>query len=333
MKGVVRNAEGAVAEDFSGTVDLQLYDAEKVVSTKDAGASISRFYNDRSVRLTTTTVKVEKGRWEANLLLPSEIQNNYSPALISAYAWNSATGDEAHGFSEDLYVYGTTGATEDTTCPSIEAFYLNTPAFADGGVVSGNPLVFASFFDESGINLSDAGIGHKMTLILDGKKVYSDVNSYFIPDSSREGAGSICYPIEDIEPGRHTLSVQVWDNANNSSTADLEFNVGAALDPVITDLCTDVNPATTSVVFSVGVDRPNTRINCLLEVFDLSGRRVWDAEEEILTDMQSTMRVNWDLKDKGGVRVPRGIYLYRATVTSPEGTYSSKTRKLAVTAQ
>ena len=149
----------------------------------------------------------------------------------------------------------------------------------------------------------------------------------------REGAGSVCYPLEDIEPGKHTLTLSVWDNANNSSTRKIEFNVGAAVDPVITDLSTNVNPASTSVVFAVTIDRPNSNVDCNIEVFDLSGRTVWKSNSNATTDMQSSLSISWDLKDASGVRVPRGIYLYRATVRTPEGTYSSKSRKLAVTAQ
>ncbi|MDE6297939.1 MAG: T9SS type A sorting domain-containing protein, partial [Muribaculaceae bacterium] len=163
--------------------------------------------------------------------------------------------------------------------------------------------------------------------------VYTDLNTYFTVDPLRPDCGSICYPLEDIEPGKHTLTLSVWDNANNSSTAEIEFNVGAAIDPMIADLSTNVNPASTSVVFNVTIDRPNTEVNCLLEVFDLSGRTVWKSDRKVTTDMQSTLNTTWDLRDSSGVRVARGIYLYRATIRTAEGTYSSKSKKLAVTAQ
>lgn len=334
VEGVILDAEGNVAEEFNGTVELLLYDAEKVVETKDYGVGLDRTYNERSLKLSATSVKVENGRWNARLMLPSDITNNYSPALISAYAWNAADGREAHGHTENLYVYGYSSDSEpDTTAPVIESFYLSSKAFANGGVVNSNPLVFATLFDESGINLSDTGIGHQLSLTLDGKKYYTDVNSYFSTDHAREGAGNICYPLEDLEPGKHSLTLTVWDNAGNSASRTIEFNVGAALDPVISDLSTNVNPASTSVIFSITVDRPNTTLETELEVFDLSGRRVWNYSENVTTDMQSTTTKEWNLQDQGGVRVPRGIYLYRATVRTAEGTHTSKTRKLAVTAQ
>ncbi|MDE5790018.1 MAG: type IX secretion system sortase PorU [Muribaculaceae bacterium] len=334
VKGHIVNSKGEKDNEFTGILEIILFDAEKVVSTKGMGKGLDRTYNDRKTRLTTVSVRVENGEWSARFMLPAEIENNYSPALITAYAWNETTGEEAHGMTENLYVYGyNEDAAIDDKAPVIESFYLNNPALTNGAVVNANPIVFATFSDESGINVSDAGIGHQMVLTLDGKKVFNDLNIYFTADPSREGAGSICYPLADLEPGKHTLALSVWDNANNSATSKLEFNVGAAVDPVITDLSTNVNPASTSVVFAVTIDRPNSNVECNIEVFDLSGRNVWKADNQLTTDMQSSLNVSWDLKDKNGVRVPRGIYLYRATVRTPEGTYSSKSRKLAVTAQ
>ena len=334
VKGRIVKPDGQLDAEFNGSLELILFDAEKVVDTSSLGKGLERMYNDRATRLTTTSVKVENGLWSARLMLPAEIENNYSPAMITAYAWNSTTGEEAHGMTENLYVYGyDDNAEPDTKAPVIEALYLNSPSFTNGAVVNMNPIVFATFSDESGINVSDAGIGHQMIITIDGKNHYTDVNSYFISDPEREGAGSICYPLEGIEPGKHTLTLTVWDNANNSATASIEFNVGAALDPVITDLSTNVNPASTSVVFNVTIDRPNSNVECLIEVFDLMGRTVWQSERSVTTDMNSSLSASWNLCDGSGVRVPRGIYLYRATVRTPEGTYSSQSRKLAVTAQ
>lgn len=334
LQGRVTDADGNLDEDFTGLLELILFDAEKVVETKNLGKGLDRAYNERKTRLATTSVRVVKGRWEANIVIPAEIDNNYAPALITAYAYNTTTGEEAHGMTENLYVYGyDEDGEQDEKAPEIETLYLNSPAFVDGAVVNSTPIFFATLFDESGINVSDAGIGHKMNLCLDGKKVYSDVNVYFTPDPEREGAGAVCYPLEDIEPGKHTLTFSVWDNANNSASRTIEFNVGAALDPVIADLSTNVNPASTSVVFNVTIDRPNSKVDCLIEVFDLLGRPVWQSRSNVTTDMQSSLSASWDLRDSSGVRVPRGIYLYRATVKTPEGTYSSKSRKLAVTAQ
>lgn len=332
VKGCIIKADGSLAEDYNGTVTLDLYDAEKVIETNGNGEDGKvEIYNDRNSKLTSVSAKVINGTWEATLLLPAEIENNYSPARITAYAW-SEKGVEAQGSSESLYVFGYAD-TPDIQGPEIEKFYLNYPEFTDGMMVNANPVVHASFFDESGINVSESGIGHKMSVTLDGNRIFDDVNTYYTPDAENPTGGYIAYPLSDLTPGEHTLKLTVYDNANNASSRSLSFSVGSVKDPVIRNLGTDVNPASTSVVFSIAVDHPNTQMGCRIEVFDLSGKRVWKSDSTVTSDMQGGMQTAWDLRDSAGRRVARGIYLYRATVETPDGMYSSQTKKLAVTAQ
>lgn len=333
LSGKVLSPDGATNEDFNGTIIIDLYDAESVIETNGNGDNgVKSIYNDRKTRLASVSTKVTAGIWNAAVNIPLDIDNNYSPARIVAYAWNE-NGMEAQGSTERLYVYGSEENTEDKAGPEIEMFYLNYPGFEEGTTVHANPVVHARFHDESGINLSESGVGHRMSLTLDNDIIYSDVTSYYTPDPEIAGGGSIAYPLSDLKAGAHELTLSVYDNANNSTKATLKFSVGTAMDPVIRHLGTDVNPASTSVVFDLAVDMPNTRVNCNLEVFDLMGRKVWSSSQNISTDLEGGMKTRWNLCDGAGRRVPRGIYLYRATVESPQGMYSSQTKKLAVTAQ
>ena len=50
-------------------------------------------------------MKAVEGKWKTIVTLPMEIENNYSPALISLYASDSK-GREANGHTEQFYVYG-----------------------------------------------------------------------------------------------------------------------------------------------------------------------------------------------------------------------------------
>ncbi len=98
----------------------------------------------------------------------------------------------------------------DTVGPEVEYFYLNNERFETGSVVNSNSLVIARVSDASGINISDAGIGHKMSLTLDGARTFADVDSYFESDPETPGAGVIAYPLSDVAPGSHSLELTVW---------------------------------------------------------------------------------------------------------------------------
>ncbi len=333
LVGEIRDRDGNVATDFNGTVEISLYDAESAVATNGNGdAGVVSYYNDRKTLLYQGVAKVAEGKWSTTALLPSEIENNFAPAQFLFYA---ASDDlkEAHGENSCFYVYGFDESTEpDVTGPTISRFVLNRDDFTPGSVVHCSPVVLARVSDPSGINISDAGIGHKMTLVLDEKTYYDNLNSYYSPDPDDFTAGDITYQLADLTPGRHTLKLTVWDNAKNSSSAVIDFEVAVAKAPEIFTLTSDANPARDHVNFTLSTDRPMANVGCTVEVFDLNGRRVWISDRQTVTDSSAALSVPWDLCDSSGVRVERGIYIYRATITSPEGPSTSTARKLAVAA-
>lgn len=332
IEGDIVNPDGSVATDFNGTVNLQLYDGERVITTFGQGSSgTSVSYNDRDKRLSTATAKVTDGHWTATLRVPPEIQGLYTTAMIACYAYDD-NRREANGISTDLYVYGYNDTPEsDTDGPKIESIYVNTPNFENGALVNSNPVVVARISDESGINISDSGIGHSMTLTVDESDIHSDLNTYFTLDPEVENCGTLAYPLTGITAGKHSLTLTVWDNANNVTKANLDINVGAAVDPVIYGIT--ASTTTTSVDFHIALDRPNTAMKCSVGIFDLNGRRIWSEDQTMNSDIESNISTSWSLCDSGGNRVPRGIYICRVTVETPEGTYSSKSKKIAVAAE
>lgn len=334
VKGEIRDTDGSIRSDFSGTVNLQLFDSERVITTYGQGKNgkvIS--YNDRDKLLSSTNAVVKDGRWEAVMRIPPEIQGNYTPAMIASYAW-SDTGEEANGVCEQFYVFGyDDSAVTDKDAPVIEQFYVNNPEIAPGTVVNANPVVFARLRDESGINISQSGIGHSLTLSIDDNDFRNDLTSYFAQDASDPDAGTLIYPLEGITPGTHTLTLTVWDNANNVSKATLDINVGAMIEPVIYDITASTGDTSDTIDFRIHIDRPNTSMKCTLGIYDLSGRKLKETTETLNSDLQSVINTRWDMTDDGGNRVPRGIYIYRATIESPEGTTGMKSKKIAVAAQ
>ena len=331
VSGTVTDQQGNILEDFNGIAEISLYDAEKVVTTNGNGSDgVVSEYNDRKTRLFVGRAKVVEGKWTTSFTMPSEIENNYSPAKLSLYASDDQLR-EANGSCTKLYAYGyDQTAPEDFNGPKIIEFYLNTPTFVSGSQVSPNPVLKAVFYDESGISVSEAGIGHNITLDLDGKKYYEDVAQYFLPDENESGKGSLTYSLGEIGEGDHTLRFTVWDNANNSTTATLDFSISALWKPTIETLTTDVNPDTSSVNFIVVTDGVSSTMECTIDVYDIWGRRVWRDVAPSLTGHNNRTTLNWDLNDFGGARVAGGIYLYRATVKMENGATVAKTKKLIV---
>lgn len=331
VKGVITDSEGNMADDFNGHVYIKLYDAEKVVETLGNGSDGKVvLYNDRKTKLYEGVTKVKDGEWELSIFMPPEIENNFTPGRMTFYALAN-DGREANGSTEKFYVYGfDENADEDIEGPEIIKFVLNHDNFKDGDVTYKTPVVYAVFSDESGINLSEAGIGHTMMLTLDGKTVYDDVLNFYTPDIDDSRMGSFTYQLPEIPAGKHTLTLSVWDCANNSSYATINFNVAAVKVPDIYDISTIFNADRDGVEFVISSDRPLAALGCKLEVFDINGVRVWHNTTEDRTGSDSTMRMTWDYTSAAGNKVDKGIYICRATLTSPEGKTASKSKKIVV---
>ena len=335
VKGVITGHDGNILSDFNGNIHVTLLDAEKAVTSlghsKDNDHPEPKItFNDRKTKLFNGIAKVRNGEWEITVTMPSEIENNWSPGRMSFYAV-ADDGREAAGATEKFYVYGFDyDAADDDQGPQILRFTLNSDSFKDGDAVANRPVVFATVSDESGINLSDTGIGHSMLLTVDDNMLLSDLSANFVPDPDTPGKGSLAYQLPELSPGKHNLMFTVWDNANNSSYASLSFNIAASKQPEIYQLYTDCNPAVTDVTFTVASDRPMARLEYTIDVFDLSGRKVWSNTETSSSAADSTISMHWNLNDSEGNRVERGIYLYRATLATPEGYVRTKTQRLAV---
>lgn len=336
VSGSILTAEGELATDFNGTVVPTLYDAETVITTNGHntnadsstpdGKPIS--YNDRKSRLFSGNFPVVNGKWEATLLVPEEIENNYTQGRLTVYACREGENDsrsDAAGSTDKFYVYGwDESAIIDNTPPEIVYMYLNNSAFRNGATVAPNPVFKTKVRDESGINISTAGVGRLLTVTVDGIKVYDNLNDYFTTDPGDPTAGTIAYPLTGLGEGEHELSFLAWDNAGNSSRATLNFKIAPSGSIPDLDIYTDASPAISSVTFYI--NSPEAVMG-LVEVFDLSGSRVWYSDA---SQGDGAFSTRWNLMDKGGSRVPRGIYLYRATIRDAAGNETRATKKFAV---
>lgn len=336
--GVITDEDGNAVTDFNGNVVSTLYDAEQSVVTKGYGEDGTEYvFQDRSNRLALATNTVNEGKFSIKITVPSELSagtsyDNYSPARICFYAYSEANDIEAEGSSDKFYIYGYDETVEpDAEGPEIRTLALNSDNFKDGDNVNESPLVIATIFDKDGINFSSGGIGHDITLLIDGKESYNDVSTYFTPVYDSEGnAGTISYPLSNLSEGEHTLRLKAWDVFNNSSEKTIRFNVVKGLKPEVYDVYTTSNPAITDAVFYLKHNRPDALMTVSLQIYDLMGREVWSSTQTGKSDMYTSFPITWDLRDMNGSRVQRGIYVYRASVSTDGEKFTTKSKKLAV---
>jgi hypothetical protein len=337
LNGKVNKPDGSIAGDFNGRLSISVFDSQVQRVTLDNNGTGATFtYSDYPYRMYIGNDSVRNGEFSLTFTVPQDISYLYQNGKISLYAADEKNRKEASGFFKNFTVGGTDeNVGEDTSGPEIRALYMNTNRFRDGDKVNETPLFAAVVWDENGINVGGSGIGHDITLTIDGNPALNYVlNSYYSTYlEGSEGEGIIQFPLPPLESGKHTGEFKVWDTHNNSTSHAFRFVVADNYRPSILNLTAGPSPAKDFVNFMITHDLPESLIHVQIQVFDLNGRMQWWHEERGASEMFNAFQVRWDLTNGAGARVQPGIYLYRAIVSSDRLNEASETGKLIIRAQ
>jgi hypothetical protein len=327
IKGHIENAE-----DFNGVMTATVRDAKELITCKlnDTTEADEAFqYYDRTKTLFSGSDSVSKGKFAFSFAVPKDISYSNGSGLMNIYAVNKEHTLEANGAEDGFVLGGSSLENTDSIGPSIYC-YLNSPSFVNGGNVNSTPYFVAQVKDEDGINATGNGIGHNLELIIDGdmNKTYV-LNDNFQYDFGTYTSGSTYYDIPELTTGTHKLLFRAWDILNNSSTAELTFNVVKGLEPNLFSVDVTTNPATTTTTFIINHDRTGSNMDVDIDVFDISGRWLWTHSESGVST-SNTYTVEWDLTTESGYRLQTGVYLYRVRIASDGSKKVSKAKKLIV---
>lgn len=334
--GKIIGLDGKVATDFNGMMLSTLFGPEQTVTTNGYGVTgVGVTYDDWFNPITVNSDTVVNGEFTVRVIIPGDVNDeddNYRPALINLYAYDSRDTLEAKGSCSDFFIFG--DEKTDTIGPDIITMVLNDETFIDDSDVDASPMLLATVADENGVNLSSAGNEHSMVLTLDDTTFYDDVVNYYIPMSAQQGTiGSISYQLKDLPDGMHSLTLSVWDVHNNVSEKEITFNVTNSAVPEITapeniDIYTAFDGS--DMTFYVRHNRLGAELSVTIEVYDLMGRCVWQSVPS--GGMFTATPVTWNLQDNGGIRVPGGIYIYRAIISADSVQMATRAQKLAIPA-
>lgn len=317
---------------FDGTVTLTVQDVEQLVvcrmnSTDKIDTAFT--FRDRLNTLFCGSDSVRNGRFTLTFALPKDISYTDGTGMMKAFAVDQTLGLTANGSCDAFTMSGDTLAVDDGIGPSIWC-YLNSSSFTNGDAVNPTPYFYAELSDKDGLNVSGSGIGHDLELVVDGEMARTyNLNDYFQYDFGDYRSGHVGFSIPALDYGQHRLMLRVWDALNNSSTAELTFNVVKALEPNCFSVTATKNPATTQTTFIVNHDRTGSEMDVELDIYDTSGRLLWKhTETGVSTDQ--TYSMDWDLTTSGGRRLQTGVYLYRVAISSDGSTQASQAKKLII---
>lgn len=327
ISGYVGDYNQNIMENFNGTVYPVILDKEQEITTLNNDGNGGYTFVTRNNSIYKGRASVENGRFRFSFIVPKDISYNIGQGKIVYYAENRDI--DAHGYNKDIYIGG---APEeliiDNEGPELN-LYLNDSNFVNGGITDANPKLYATVYDESGINATGAGIGHDIIAYLNGNtKDVLVLNQYYETLQDNFSYGTITYPLQNLEPGRHTLTLKIWDIVNNSSETTIEFEVLEGSNAVIKNVSNHPNPFSNITYFNAEHNIADRELTVTIDIFDLSGRLVKKIEQMVYATGYRLEPISWDGTNNQGIRLEGGIYPYRITIEGEDANRVYKFSKL-----
>ena len=310
IEAKVLDDQGNLDSSFNGDATVTLYDKQSLfteMSFTVHGVKIDRdIYTDRA-KLAEISGRVVNGVFTGQMIAPREPKASNESVLLRVYAHQDNSTIMVNGFTKNITMlpYDESLAISDNTAPVISSMFINDEAtFANGAIIAPESILYISASDDQGISLQANSVDKDMTLLLDGKESYGDVNCYVTAGEDGKLV-NIEYPLANLTEGQHTLTFIVYDMLGNSATHTITFIVGqnSASNIVADKLPAYVNG---EVNFDVEDSKLHGNTNYILRVTDASGKLVWMTTTDNLP-------VTWDMKDMNGNSVPAGLYRYFGT--------------------
>ncbi len=330
VTGHVENDAGTLLSGYNGFVYPTVFDKRKTRYTlgQDITSPVKEFDTQNNIIYKGKST-VKNGTFTFSFVVPKDIDYSFGKGKISYYA--NTTDSHHYGFDSSIVVGGVNpDGISDDIGPDVELF-MNDEQFVNGGLTDSKPLFLANINDENGINTTGNGIGHNITLIIDGNTAAPIVlNNFYEADLDTYQSGKVSYRLSDLEEGPHQLVFKVWDVNNNSSESILDFIVVKEEEIGISHLLNYPNPFTTNTDFYFEHNQVCNSLDVKVEVFTVSGKLVKTIIETVHTAGFRSDGINWDGRDDYGDKLGRGVYVYRLSIETEQGNKAEKIEKLVI---
>lgn len=315
-----------ILDVFNGEVFLAIYDKESSIETLVNDDDSGHYeFSAQNTLLFKGRSEVVNGQFSIEFVLPQNIKFDIGKGQLYFYAVDNTLDIDADGQYDQISIGGSLqDDNTDQEGPEI-ALYMNTYDFKDGGLTHSNPLLIASIFDETGINLSNTSIGHDLKATLD-----DDDNQSYIVNDYYEGSledyrkGEIRYPFRNLEPGLHHVEFTAWDILNNRNTADLTFTVSSGNLEALVNIINYPNPSRRYTNFAFEHDGDGGESLITIHIFDTNGKNVDILQYNRTSEGSSEVDLKWSHGDKN---IPDGVYFYHIEMLDLESN-TTKTSNL-----
>jgi hypothetical protein len=313
LSGHIEN-RGAFNAAFNGTADITVFDKVATVNTLGDQGGVPTPVKVQETVVYSGQARVSSGRFSVRFIVPKDI--NYSAGLgkISLYAADYTNKVDAQGYQLVPIGGAAKNAAGDTTPPEVRLF-MDDDSFVSGGLTALNSLLLGKLFDVSGINTSNAGVGHELTATLDNDPaklvVVNDSYTAAVDDFTR---GQIRYNYRSLTPGPHVIKVKAWDTYNNSAEGSVEFIAAQTESLALDHVLNYPNPFSNITTFHFDHNRAGQVLDVQVQIFTVAGRLVKTLTANVVTSTSHDKTITWNGRDDYDDQLARGVYVYRISV-------------------
>jgi len=325
INGEIKKIDGTTWSDFNGEGLLTVFDSERNVPIPSINNYPMTLQGGVIFR---GRISISNGKFATNFIVPKDISYENKNGKVQLYF----TGEniDGIGFTNKVIVGGTDTTTiNDGEGPVIDIFYDNLNS-RNNALISPNSKLIVNLSDNTGLNTTGTGIGHKLEGILnDNENSPIDFTNYFTSDLNSGGkSGQINYIFNNLEPGDYKIRIKAWDVFNNNSSQESFFSVVSQNELLIRNVYNYPNPFGSNTTFTFQQNL-NTFLDVKIKIFTVSGRLIRNIEKNNISDKFVT--VAWDGRDQDGDMIANGTYLYKIIVKTADGTFNkSVLGKLAI---
>ncbi|CEJ71521.1 hypothetical protein BN1195_03870 [Chryseobacterium oranimense G311] len=327
VKGHINNPNGTVNTTFNGRVSINIFDKrlnKKTLNNDGVLAPVMDYTEEGSAIVKASGMAVN-GVFTVEFYVPKDINYAVGQGRILGYADNRVTDV----FNNQAVQVGdiNPNGINDNEPPKVK-LYMNNTNFADGGITNQNPMLLACVTDDTGINSTGSGVGHDITVYLDGQIINTVVLNDFFSSGEGNGClnpgladyqkGNVTYPFRNLAVGQHQLTFKVWDINNNSTTATLNFEVKDETDQhlVINRPLNWPNPFTnkTYIQFEHNCD---DILDVNVQIYTITGKLVRTLSQPVVAEpflqgfRTPRQAIEWDGRDDFGSTVAKGTYIFK----------------------
>ncbi|MEI7811739.1 MAG: type IX secretion system sortase PorU [Ignavibacteria bacterium] len=325
VDGSIHNMDSSFNSTFNGECIVTVYDSQRQVPVADLnGMEITL----QGGIIYKGIVSVTGGKFSTEFTVPKDISYENTNGKIVAYIYSGAS--DGVGFSNNIVVGGTDSTiVNDKKGPQVDIAFDDVNG-DNSMLVKPDFTLYVRLKDETGLNTTGTGIGHKTEGILNGNEnVPIDFSNYFIGDLNAGGkSGAVKYKFSNMEAGDYRIRVKAWDVFNNNSEAEKGFTVVNTSGLALNNLYNFPNPFKEKTTFTFQHNM-NSPVNVKIKIYTVAGRNIKTIESSGVSDR--FVKLDWDGRDQDGNMIANGTYLYKVIVKTTDDSYSHEVLgKLAV---